>query len=372
MGNQCVEQGAMDVPEKSVSLQTKDIILEGVEYHVQASESDDRFTLLNLDSVREDHVTDLELIVRDHPSRTPQYVRSNYGSSYMLHSYDVFISHRWHNDDEVVDQLYDAFLGHVVGSEMRAVKVFYDKIRLKECQHFQKAFGKALIHSTILVPIIFTKALQNILAHDETCEDNVLIEWMLALECMQDPIHSKIRMIYPLMFGERNSDGSVGDLFAEEIFDRLPDIIPTASIEVVRKLLEENGFTVSSTLATRTVRGVVTEISKYIGLKAWEYPNTFVRAASTSIVNLVKECLEKVHNNSHYDIYNKGNFDDENKYVGHSENKYAGESDNDKLRHSDNENVGHSDHDILGQSDSVLTMQVCTEIIILNLSSDVV
>ena len=268
-----------------------------------ASEIEDGFTLLNLVSVREVHVTGLELTVRDHPSITPQYVRSNYDawivSTSMLSSYDVFISHRWHKeDDEVVKQLYDAFLGHVLGSEKRAVKVFYDKVRLKMCQQFQIAFGKALKESTIVVPILCTTALEKMLTHDERCEDNVLIEWILALECIQDPIHSKVRGIYPMMFGERKGDGSVGDLFAEGVIDRLPETIPTASIKVVRRLLVENGVNVSSTLTSYSVRSIVKEVCKYLGLEGWKYPSWFSSVAAEDIVMRLEDYLNQIHNNT--------------------------------------------------------------------------
>ena len=106
------------------------------------------------------------------------------------------------------------------------------------------------------------------------------------------------------MFGKRKADGSVGDLFAEKIIDRLPEIIPTASIEVARSLLEENGVTVSSTLATCTVRGVVKEMSKFKGLEGWKFSDRLVLTASTSVVNLLEDYLNKVPNNSQCDIYN--------------------------------------------------------------------
>ena len=268
-----------------------------------SSETEDGFTLLNLESVREVHVTGVELIVIDHPAITPQYVRDNYNpwliNTDILESYDVFISHRWHKeDDELIDQLYDAFLGHVLGSEKRAVQVFLDKLRIRKCQEFQKAFGKALINSTVFLPVVCSSALSRMLSHDPAKEDNVLIEWMLALECMQDPIHSKMRGIYPLMFGERNDDGSVRDLFAERVIDSLPEIIPTASIEVAQSLLDENGITVSSSLATHTVRGVVKEISKYIGLKGWEYPDRFIPVASEDLVKQIDKFLRTIPDNA--------------------------------------------------------------------------
>ena len=267
------------------------------------SESENGFTLINLDTVREVH-HGYQVFNMSNSIRMNNEDIKNKQSTWLVHedmlpSYDMFISHRWHKkDDELIDLLYDAFLGQIVGSEMRAVKIFYDKIRLKGCQQFQKTFVKALINSTILVPILCTTALQRMITHDASCEDNVLIEWMLALECMLDPIHSKVRGIYPLMFGERNFDGSLGDLFSEGVIDRLPDVVPTASIEVAQRLLEENGFTVSTSLATQTVREVVKEISKYIGLKGWEYPNRFICAASEAIVKRLEYYLNSTQNNS--------------------------------------------------------------------------
>ena len=259
-----------------------------------SSETEDGFTLLNLESVREVHVTGAELIVIDHPAITPQYVRDNYNpwliNTDILESYDVFISHRWHKeDDELIDQLYDAFLGHVLGSEKRAVQVFLDKLRIRKCQEFQRAFGKALINSTVFLPVVCSSALSRMLSHDPAKEDNVLIEWMLALECMQDPIHSEMRGIYPLMFGERNADGSVGDLFAEGVICRLPDRVPTASRNIVRRLLMDEGIDVSSSLNSLTVRLVAQKIIGFNGMVCWEVPtNTYCQRATVEIVDVLR------------------------------------------------------------------------------------
>ena len=68
------------------------------------------------------------------------------------------------------------------------------------------------------------------------------------------------------MFGERK-DGTIGDLFAEVIIDRLPEIMPTASIEIVRSLLRDDGVTVRSSVANRTVDGLVTETVSIWDLK---------------------------------------------------------------------------------------------------------
>ena len=258
---------------------------------LQYAEADSEFTLVNLASLREVQSTGSPLRIKGYPFIDSKYVSSEFGPWFInndvLAQYDVFISHRWHEcDDEVVQQLYEGFHGNFVGSEMRAVKVFYDKIRLKDGQQFQNAFGKALINSTVLVPILCTTALQKMLKHDPLSEDNVLIEWILALECMQDQNHSKMRGIYPLMFGERKGS-TMGNLFDEGIINQLPKIIPKASIKVVRKLLKENGVTVSSSLSKCTVRGVVTEISKFMGLRGWEHKDNLIFTALSAILKQV-------------------------------------------------------------------------------------
>ena len=264
-----------------------------------ASDLSQELSLLNLQALRDIHENDSSLVVNDFPLVNRQYVSSNYGpwllNTDMLSSYDVFISHRWHKaDDELVDQLYDAFLlGFTVCSEKRAVQVFDNKVMLKKAQRFQNVMARVLINSTIFVPLLSSAALQRMLTHNPAEEDNLLIEWMLALECMQNPSQSKVRYIYPLLFGERKEDGSVGVLFYEGIFDRLPDIIPTASIEAVKKLLKENNVNVSSSSNNRTVRDIVGEISKYYGLPGWAYSsNELVDIFTETIVNIINEKYE--------------------------------------------------------------------------------
>ena len=276
--------------------------------YVTASEAENQLTLLNLVSVREVDVKDTELIVKDHPSVTLQYVTSHFAPWLInsdiinLSSYDVFISHRWlREDDEVVDQLYDSFLGQVVGSEKRAVKVFYDKVWLKGARQCQKTFGKSLINSTILVPMLTTDSLQKMLSHNPEEEDNVLIEWMLALECMQDPIHSKIRGIYPLMFGGRREDGSRGFLFSEKIISKLPDIIPKASMIAVRSILNENAINIGTQFDCLTVRSVVLELTKYLGSDGWISDTCKIISTAVSDIIIM---LEVVDDDSYHSIVN--------------------------------------------------------------------
>ena len=140
------------------------------------------------------------------------------------------------------------------------------------------------------MPILATSALQRMLTHTPESEDNVLIEWMLALECMSDPAHSSMRKIFPITLGGREEDGSVGNLFAEGVIGILPNTIPAASIKVVKALLQENGINESPILSNRTVRGIVNDIAKFNGILCWTVPqNTYVRKASHKIAALVEE-----------------------------------------------------------------------------------
>ena len=266
-----------------------------------SSETETEFKLLNLEAVKEYYQSHISFASNNSMRINDHDIKSMYGawlvSKDMLPSYDVFISHRWHKEDEeLIDQLYDAFLGHVLGSEMRAVNIFLDIVRIRKGQEFQKAFGKALINSTVFLPVVCSSALSRMLSHNPAKEDNVLIEWILALACMQDPTHSKMRGIYPLIFGVRKDDGIVGDIFAEEVIDSLPDIVPTASIEVVCRLLAEEGIDVSSSLSSLTVRSVVQNIVGYNGLLCWEVPaNTYCQRATVEIVETLTSLRNKLY-----------------------------------------------------------------------------
>ena len=108
-----------------------------------AFESEEGFTPLNLQAVRDVAESTIELRVAD-------TFKCRFGSwlfnKGLSPFYDVFISNRWHKDDDkVADQLYDAFQVRTVGPEMRAVRVFYHKFSVKDCQQIQKVFGKRML-----------------------------------------------------------------------------------------------------------------------------------------------------------------------------------------------------------------------------------
>ena len=134
----------------------------------------------------------------------------------LLEKYDVFISYRWGNVDSMFTTcLSDRFGLYSVGPDHHAVETFLDVQRLKEGRRFQNDFAKALSSALVVVPIISKSALMRMLTHDVTKEDNVLIEWILALECYNSK-SSRVSRIYPIFFGQREDMiGEISDLFAE-------------------------------------------------------------------------------------------------------------------------------------------------------------
>mmetsp|Transcript_28353 Transcript_28353/g.61127 ORF Transcript_28353/g.61127 Transcript_28353/m.61127 type:complete len:357 (+) Transcript_28353:433-1503(+) len=201
--------------------------------------------------------------------------------------YDVFISYRWGGDSDFAQALFDSFGNYVVGADSRAVQVFFDKKRLQGGRQFQSDFASALQNSLIVAPLLSADAMQRMLDHDPTREDNVLVEWLLALECYACP-QSRVACVFPIAFGTR-SDNQVGNLFAEGLIDQLPDCVPTASAALVRQLMQQAGLECSAELEGRTVRGVATQLSKFLLFPAWTVKKVVVEA-SKGVIGLLRGC----------------------------------------------------------------------------------
>mmetsp|Transcript_27113 Transcript_27113/g.59967 ORF Transcript_27113/g.59967 Transcript_27113/m.59967 type:complete len:327 (+) Transcript_27113:122-1102(+) len=201
--------------------------------------------------------------------------------------YDVFISYRWGGDSDFAQALFDSFGNYVVGADSRAVQVFLDKKRLQGGRRFQLDFASALQNSLVVAPLLSADAMQRMLDHDPTREDNVLVEWLLALECYACP-QSRVACVFPIAFGTR-SDNQVGNLFAEGLIDQLPDCVPTASAALVRQLMQQAGLECSAELEGRTVRGVATQLSKFLLFPAWTVKKVVVEA-SKGVIGLLRGC----------------------------------------------------------------------------------
>ena len=96
----------------------------------------------------------------------------------LLHSYHAFISYRWSDfDTELATALFNGLTVSVL-PDGTPLDVFLDRRRLEDGRMLTTDFATALIHSTVVVPIVSFKALERMLAlvHDSNI-DNVLLEW---------------------------------------------------------------------------------------------------------------------------------------------------------------------------------------------------
>ena len=65
-------------------------------------------------------------------------------------------------------------------------------------------------------------------AHNPAVRDNVLVEWILSLECIAA---GKVEKIFPILIGKVDADCNIGNFFENVKFNDLPNIVPTATIK---------------------------------------------------------------------------------------------------------------------------------------------
>ena len=123
----------------------------------------------------------------------------------------------------------------------------------------------------VVVCFVSIGALERMRRHDASVEDNVLIEWILALECFHhrlskstDSAKSRVEKIYPVFIG--SVDGASGKE-TTSFFDasdcnhtKLPDTVPAASISRAVTLLQGRGITPRPSLATTLNSQVVNQL----------------------------------------------------------------------------------------------------------------
>ena len=132
----------------------------------------------------------------------------------------------------------------------RSINTFLDTQRLLKGRDFKFDFAKALVKSTVVVPIVSKYALERLISgkHYASSCDNLLLEWIMTLICYEAS-HSSKRLlgVFPILIGSQ-ADDEIKDLFAEKdpsdssksFLSTLSTDIPVATIEVARRLLLEN------------------------------------------------------------------------------------------------------------------------------------
>ena len=121
----------------------------------------------------------------------------------LLSRYDVFISHRMKglHDDKLVNGMYDRLTNYSIESSHRSIYTFLDKRRLRDGRDCLEEFTKALINSTLIVPIVSRYALERMVKgkHKPNECDCVLVEWIISIECYKSK--RCVSGIFPILIG---------------------------------------------------------------------------------------------------------------------------------------------------------------------------
>jgi hypothetical protein len=222
--------------------------------------------------------------------------------------YDVFLSYRW--DDYTKDftsKVSDSMTTRCVGEQKRPVYVFLDRERLRNGENFKTQFANSLLSSSVVVPVFSIKAIDDLKWHDPSIgaydpnwEDNVLIEWILALEGARSyksgSSSSRVEKIFPIFMGEKmkgSLTGAVDDIIDDhkDLFANIPKFIPSATIRRAHGFLADRDIVPRDALLTMTVYDIVTELRELLGFKLKDAPDPsqYVSESSRKIFEVVNK-----------------------------------------------------------------------------------
>lgn len=111
-------------------------------------------------------------------------------------AYDVFLSYRVNSDAEHANRIYKSLTE-------RGVKVWFDKKCIQPGTDWEESFIDGLLNSSCFVCLLSRNALTPVAEMTETSRaDNVLLEWMLALELLE---RGYLSNIFPVMIGDQTT-----------------------------------------------------------------------------------------------------------------------------------------------------------------------
>ena len=209
--------------------------------------------------------------------------------------YDIFLSYRWGTvDSDLTGKLFDLSSTYAVGRHSRAPVVFLDRERLKDGLNFKEEFTKALVRSSVVVPVVTRAALFNMTQHDAGKEDNVLLEWIMALECLASA-DSRVQRVFPIAFDEAspNPPHAVSSFFAAGLLSILSDAVPTATVARAAALLRANGVEPRPEMMALTVKGVVSKLMESLCIQLDQEtanPLLYAKAACRKVMEALVGC----------------------------------------------------------------------------------
>jgi len=161
------------------------------------------------------------------------------------YKWDLFISYRVMSDSDLVEKLYDK-----ITKEHPSMKVFLDKRELLLGEAWDQGFADAITHSRAVVLVMSrgtfscphgktcVKCPNNVarLEHNPDAEDNVILEYDLALEMFE---MGRVKRIVPLFVGDQDDDNRLGNMYLD-FFDKFKpclnwDAIPDRKASAIQK-----------------------------------------------------------------------------------------------------------------------------------------
>ena len=195
----------------------------------------------------------------------------------------VFISYRVASDRQLARRLYGLLSDMTLEDTDQKLRVYLDQTRLEDGQRWDSGFMDGLANSWVFVPIVSVGSVGPMrkLAGGggeggEDWNDNVLLEWTVALE-----LHSRGQMkaVLPLLVGQSDFFADAFDAFGG--IQALPTIPSAATMEKVSMHLRETTGDDSlvklsellrqvSGQSEPTVQGVVSSLLRFQGVKLSE------------------------------------------------------------------------------------------------------
>ena len=155
-----------------------------------------------------------------------------------------------------------------------------------------------LIHCEVALPMVSVDGLGRMVDLNPAYCDNILLEWIIILECFAA---KRLQKVFPILFGEREASGLqsneviVRDFFAHPIKDQLSHASPTETLSQAAALLSENGMAPSEKFSTYTVHSVVNDLLLFLLCKASDIPGAqMVEAVADRVIGLLADCREVV------------------------------------------------------------------------------
>jgi hypothetical protein len=219
-----------------------------------------------------------------------------------LEKYMAFISYRCEPavDSHLVSLVYDMFSNFTVGDHHEAVDVFLDKKRLQAGRRFDFDFVKALSRSSVLIPVVSVGSLKKMSFTPDVNEvDNVLLEWVVALELVgktDGSCNIDLKVIFPIALGNtvmHENKIQSENLFQSDTYRGLRHVIPQATLERAKTLLQDvyPDIKLSDGFMKQTVRGIVESVMSYEGFLAWE------KLSKPFVENLVVQAVKVIQQN---------------------------------------------------------------------------